>query len=104
MNNQSAISLCERQAAGVTPYNEILSTDLQRHVRVQYKLGDLLPPRQPLPGLVVQEVVKDRALRGKLDVLKFCHPPLAELHTIVHQLWEEKDEFVCTGECMYVST
>ena len=65
-------------------------TNLQRHLRVQYKLGDLLSPRQPFLGLVVQEVVKDGTLRGKLDVLELCHPPLAELHTIVHQLWEEK--------------
>ena len=37
-------------------------TNLQRHLRVQYKLGDLLSPRQPFLGLVVQEVVKDGTL------------------------------------------
>ena len=37
---------------------------------------------------MVQEVVKDSALGGKLDVLELCHPPLRELHTIVNKLEE----------------
>ena len=37
---------------------------------------------------MVQEVVKDSTLGGKLDVLELCHPPLGELHTIVNKLKE----------------
>ena len=35
---------------------------------------------------MVQKVVKDSALRRELNVLKLCHPPLGELHTIINKL------------------
>ena len=60
--------------------------NLKGDLRVKSERGDLLTPRRPLPGLMVQVVVKDGALRGELDVLELGHPPLAELHTVVHQL------------------
>ena len=60
---------------------------LQWCFSIEFELGHLLTPWQPLPGLVVQEVVKDGPLRGELDVLELCHPPLGELHTVVYQLY-----------------
>ena len=52
------------------------SSHLEGHLRIELKLGHLLAPGEPLPGLVVQEVVVDGPLRGELDVLELCHPPL----------------------------
>ena len=59
---------------------------LQWCLSIELKLGHLLTPRQQFLGLVVQEIVEDGPLVGELDVLEFRHPPLRELHTVVHQL------------------
>ena len=43
---------------------------------IQLKLGHLLRPGKPLVCGVIEKVVKDGSLRGKLDVFELSRPPL----------------------------
>lgn len=55
-----------------------------------FKLWDLIKPREPLLGFTVQIIVKHSPLTWKLDHFEFRYPPLGELNTIIHQLYEGK--------------
>lgn len=87
-----------QQPAGVTY--------LQGHLWVKFKLGNQFRPRLKLLCFRINVKVKDCALRRKLDCLEFCHPPLAELHSVVHELQDKKrrkqanlEKFITDGEC-----
>lgn len=79
---------------------------LEWHFRIKFKLGNKFRPRLKLLRFWIDVKVKDCALRGKLDSLEFCHPPLAELHSVVHKLQDKKwrkyvnlEKFISDGEC-----
>ena len=55
-----------------------------------FVLGHLFNPRRPFLSLNVNEVVKNRALRGELDSLELGYPPFGELNTIINKLYHRR--------------
>lgn len=77
----------------MTPFNY-----LQGNIGVQLKCWHFICPWQEFLGFWVNIIIKDSPLRRKLDGFKFIHPPLTELHTVIHKLGSRKGRFKCRDQ------
>lgn len=59
---------------------------LQRDFRIESERWHFFSPRHEFLCFRINVIVKNCPLRRKLDGFELVHPPLAELHTVIHEL------------------
>ena len=71
-------------------FGGVYERGLQRHIGVQFELGDTLRPWLELLRLGVDVVIEHGPSRRELDRFELRHPPLGEVHSVISQLQEYK--------------